>query len=734
MKKKNCSRTSALLLACALALSSVNTAFPADWFKRQAQKVGGAVSGTASKLASSASQGIKKNLGSTIDNVRRLGPAAVVSQLQKQTESLGNKVGYMTTCMLKGECSQAERAAFIGTSVAVLALTAAAVGATLTVAATSKEVEAATQKTSKEVENEKPANIFERLNNKVVSFKQSLASLREGILKKRLTRNQKRALYGTALSIAALVTIAVGAGVLSYVYAEKKKAEREAQATPLPQAESETPAPTQTPAAILGNLKELAQEAKTRIEEKMTPMQEYFAQKVVLDGNNLLQTTASQAKALLKEKTQLAKEAIAAAGEKKEQLAKAAQEKLQKAHALANELKAKIATAGPDFFNKALEQVLHVKLEYIQPTIDKINEYTQRSMRAMEPLFRVRLMGQLTKLTEGINTVMEQVGELSGKWSEALNQLASRATWIKSHVRPEALGGKSSAQIQAEAQVHYPLAAIADKLWNFYPEMMKSVNDFKLAGPGIIVQNYLKLTSTLLEYLAALNQATGTVGKAIISPQLSQALADVRQQLAELGQNIRTATAIKPVLKDVPQSTASALLESLKGATWRVGFKLKDQLMARVNTLNDIYNQRIMPLIDAINHEKDAMMAALYDIPTNIKQSFLKQLELNPQLALAASPVYLARFLGENISKVKGHTTKLTERASEALIATADLIKEIPPTAELVNTALGSEAINAELIGALNAIKGNVENLEGLLKPLDQGLQETLDIVPASGA
>lgn len=233
------SRKLSFILVGSIALSSVGITHPQEWFKKTyksaketvgkaATQFGGAVTGKLKEFASATASRVKGGLSSAFDRVRRLGPAAVVSQLQSQVEKLGKKVGDMANCMIKQEkCSQTERVAFIATAVFVLALTAATVGVTLTVAATSKEVDSVVATTSEEVKGWGPQAVFQRLTNTVSNFKQSLASLRTGILKRQLTRGQKKFLYGTALSIAALVTIAIGVGVGSYVYAQKKQPELE---------------------------------------------------------------------------------------------------------------------------------------------------------------------------------------------------------------------------------------------------------------------------------------------------------------------------------------------------------------------------------------------------------------------------------------------------------------------------------------------------------------------------
>ena len=163
-------------------------------------------------------QKMKGGLGSVFDKIQGIKGEKIVSQLEVQVRKLGGNIGTISSCMFKDTCTASQRAAFIGTSLLVLGLTAAAVGVTLTIAATSKEVDSVVATTSQEVKGWGSQAIFTRLTNAVNKFEQSLASLKTGIIKRELTAGQKKFMYGSALTIAALVTIVTTIAVGSYIY------------------------------------------------------------------------------------------------------------------------------------------------------------------------------------------------------------------------------------------------------------------------------------------------------------------------------------------------------------------------------------------------------------------------------------------------------------------------------------------------------------------------------------
>jgi hypothetical protein len=196
-------------------------------------QVGSAISqlnipGKLKEVAQSASSKITSSLKEKLEQVKNIAPNVIIPRLLENIEKLGNNIGYMANCMAKGSCSNQERAVFIGISITILALTAALIGLTIGIAATSKEVDAQVVKVSEEVKGWGPQAIFTRLKNTAAEFKQNLLNMRTCLLQRKCTSTQKKILYATAGTIAALATIAVGIGIGSYIYAHHKEQQRAA--------------------------------------------------------------------------------------------------------------------------------------------------------------------------------------------------------------------------------------------------------------------------------------------------------------------------------------------------------------------------------------------------------------------------------------------------------------------------------------------------------------------------
>ena len=758
-----------ILTICSFALLLQSTVIaqtsPWDTVKQRAGtvagKVGGAferagqdISGAATKAFEFVSAKAKQAIDAASNKVMSmsLNKERLFNTVQNKMASAGDRVRKIANCMATGkECNVADRVILVATASFIFVALIVLAGSSIGVAARSKIVEDAKKEQAQQVKGWGPKQMAQRLGTIFSDGKNKFVPLKDGIIKGQLTRSQRNFLIGLGASIigATLVLTAVltGLAVYSAQQEEKQKAEIERQRR-LTDTETETtvPAAPGIPTAPLppalkptgkfgfvGDLKNLAKEVSTKIEEKITPMQEYFKKDVIEKGTNTLQTAATNIQTLLKEKTTAAKRAlITTVEENKQKLAELAQKKLNEAKKVAQEFMSEIKAGGEQFYQSALEKILGVTVANIQPSIDKINHFAARVGKAFAPLGNVRIMGQIQTLTNNVNELVAKASTLGGKWKEALTELVSRATWISSHVRPELLGGKSNEELTKEANQKYPLAKQADDIWNFYPKLVAAINDLKLGGPGIIVNNALKITGLLLGALQGLNQAAGKIGKTLISKELSNSLATLRDQLTLLGSNVRTTTVVKPLLKVFPASTPGALLEVLKGYAWRVGTDLHTQIINQVNQITAMYNNVVAPGIEGLKREQAKLVDKVNAIPGNIKKQFMAKLKEKPIETTATAPVQLALILGSEVSGVKADVTSLTNVASELLQGVANMILLTPPMLQLINQATGGDFINPDLTAGLNAISNNIRDIKNNLRNVNEGVQKSIPIVPAA--
>jgi len=698
--------------------------------------------GSIGSALQSASTTAKTKLREASSQVAHLDRAALFASVSNKLESAGVRIRRISNCIASGkECNSTDRVILIGTASFIFVTLMVLAGSALTVAARADLIEKAKQQEAQKAKSSSPKALVNRLGTMIQSGKGRFQSLKAGIISGKLTRSERNFLigFGTSIIGATLVTAAVLAGLA--IYSKKQEETKGRETAPELTGGQQQEAPAQpfpaepSSTSPLNRLKELAQSVDTSIKESLSPMQQYFKDNIVPDSNSILATSANEVKKLLVEKTQLAKTAISTGVvAEKERLAALAQQKLDQAKALAQKITAQIEANSPQFINDALEKLFRIKLDYIQPIIDKITNFMSRSIRAWEPIRQIRLMSQLTALTEKFNTFVRLTGALNTQKSATLRGLTARKTWIRSHVRPVRLGGKTAEQLQEEANIHYPLAAQWDSVWDTYRTLMEGTNELKISGPGIILRTYLKLVASILESVASLNNATGLIGKAVISSRLANSLRAVQKEIITIGDDIKQAATTRPLLIEFPRSTGEALLEALKGYTVRVGPGLNKQLMGLITNVTTAYRTELMPLIEDVKREQAVLSTTFKAIPSNIATAFKAQLTEKPLATIAESPAILTRLIGQNVSTLKKQINTAIKKSTQALSVSTQLIKGIPPIITLINTAMGGQMVNSEIVNRLQTVGESLERLAGELTEVDQGVEQSLDIVPASGA
>ncbi len=699
MKRFSISRTLSLILVSLIAISSVGTTLPADWLKRRAQQAkqvagsaSGALRGGVEKLSSAASGKITSGLSSAYDRVRRMGPAAVVSQLQNQVENLGNKVGYMGNCMVKGTCSNAERAAFIGTSVTVLALTAAVVGVTLSVAATSKEVDSVTKATTQEVKGWGPEQIFQRLNNTVTNFKRSLASLKEGMLKKQLTRGQKKFLYGTALSISALVTLAVGVGVASYVYAEKRQAARpevdlsdleiEAPAAPPVQAPTPEPQPVapSKAAQILDEGKGILLKFKTALEPDVakTAFQQFFRRNFALAKDN-----AQQLSAAIQETVQKGQDKFF---ESKDAAADFFLNKVG-----LGDLKSDLS----DFSVKEMVQkLLNIDFgAFFEGIRDAASQVTSLREQADALLARAESTRQLSKQFDDLKDYIEDVTK---NRIETLKTSAKRYK-IDFAVALAALLAHKNPRVPMAKKIKLEL----QEALKIYPELVEIVNN-KLNLPliGVIIEKLINATvGGALNIAILTNQLAGKLGGVVSSTAMVRELKALKEHVATLGANIKEALSNKVFAVEQP-STKKTIKAFIKNFSAK-GLSTARDLKTHINPILE-QAKIAKPYIDKIKKGLDAYVKKASDAIESIKTA-AGEVKKNPLSAIPRFP----RLLRDQVEQVTG----LTKGAlMQTLTDSTEMLSQMKLNDVVADAFKGFEVVNELLKVDVDGKKASLIN------------------------
>ena len=190
------------------------------------EKIPSAIAIAASKVTASLKEKLQK--------ISKTGAPIIFSRLKSNLDTFQEKIMYVSQCMLRGDCTVQERAAFITTAITILALTLALIGVTATLATISKQVDEKVVEVSGQVKGWKPRDIFNRLQATTSRLKQNILNMENCLIKRECTKAQKNILYATAGTLAALATIAVGVGIGAFIYSEYKRSK---QPTELPKVE-----------------------------------------------------------------------------------------------------------------------------------------------------------------------------------------------------------------------------------------------------------------------------------------------------------------------------------------------------------------------------------------------------------------------------------------------------------------------------------------------------------------
>ena len=731
------SRKISFILVGSIALSSVGTTYPQEWFKKTYKSAketfGETVGKTATQfsqaatsklkqLASAAATKIQGGLSSAFDKVRRLGPAAVISLLQKQVENLGNKVGYMATCMIKGDCSQSERAAFIGTSILVLALTTATVGVTLTIAATSKEVDSVVAATSEEVKGWGPQAVFQRLTNTIRNFKISLVSLRTGILKKELTRGQKKFLYGTALSIAALVTIAIGLGVGSYVYAEKKKAEQERLSKEeIEKQPIKKPTPTNQP--LTASAQELAKPIFLGgIAAAAGNFGKLFDKVIRVDesGRNIFQRTFKTVKAKLDEKTEFAKKALAAVGEKKNELVAKAKKAYEEAMNSANELMAQVKGASSEFIKKALKDLFGIDYDDVKKAVGTVNASLTELRPKLAALDSVPTWNQLTTLQKSWNAVQNTGYILWQKLPELLMQLAARKKdregwWgYIGYGTPQ----EESSEKKRELMRKYPLAFKFDAFIDYYPHFLQLVTNTDVAAAGNAAEQVLDQTGKIFQDVANIYSGAGIWGRMLLTNEMITPLRNIGGYMRAVGKNLKEFANSEPLAqltKELPQQLADTPIKEwfqrIMWAPLESLSRIKDITQTQIPQMIEA-NEQLQKFLRQATELSNTFMIHSTNMWTFVKKTMVQELSKKP----------FQNYLNAAKQAVLKEATISKELFNDVILYTAGIVNYLSKlfnplisTVEQVNDILGKKLITSENIENL---KKSAEQLKAMTSEL----------------
>lgn len=715
------------------------------WFTRAKESI----SQSVPQIAKQSIEGIKRltqpitekitnQLSSTLSAVQQKiqqeGPRALIPMLEKALTQFGLKIGTVSACMLRQEgCTGSERAAFIGSAILVLALTAALIGYTVTVATTAQEIEAQTSRVSYEVQGWGARAIFNRLKNTVESFKETLNSMKSCLITRQCTKGQKKLLYGTAATITALATIAVGIGIGSYIYAQRnKELDQEPVAPSMPEQEALSPIEP-TPSKDL--LEPFQEEMGGDIETAPSRWQQFFNSTIGIANPEPLKRLYTRISDAVKAGTIKTKEKIADAYTDllsrtqnfKELINQTFNIQLDKLKEVFGSIKDSIAELGQiisrpsAYYFGSFANQLNDLVSFIKDLLG--SEQTQEKYQERQDKLDLRI----AQLAEQYDALV-QAGifnkpkeELSKSEKNDLQAYEKERTAVE-----KANDALSKAKIgtsvwSAVKKVHTPKAVNEAAR-----QIIEKINNLDLANVGALSNLTLQAISKLISAGKRLHTTAGRIGAIISDDHIQEGLDQLSSAIASLGSNIKNLVAIRPLII-APQDFKTT--QMIKGAFKAVSGDLFKYLRQHRNQIENLVPNiaTITQLIDPIQIAIGVFKNHLENISSNTKDEFVRLIKAAPLSNIPRAATVLQNSLRVSILSTKLTFNNLLEKISKilseinsiapnALILLAGLDKRI---SEIINTKFFNDGVTAQLQAivtdlqavykATQALKGDVE-------------------------
>ncbi len=722
----------------------------------------------ASQAASWIAGKIQGGLSNALSSIRNLKGETLVTTLQEKTEQLGQKVGYMATCIAKGSCSNSERAAFIGTSLLILALTAGVIGYTVSVASSSKEIDEQVSRTNKQISGWGPSQIFERLTNRITEFKESLTSLRSGIQSRTLTKAQKNFLYGTALSITALVVIALGIGIGSYVYSQKKEAERAADA-------QNTEEETQEPSSNLVDNEDQEFDDNPATEEEIrsaNPWQQFMLKgiDVVKGGPKLLKDAYETIKEKVKKGSLKTKEQIVQAYynaidfaknigsilensldvsiTKMKEGYKNVKDALEQFKTAISNPKELLAQSGIDWFSGQ---------ESFISSIDKFASYIKGLDVMKDDAEEAWDKLSIFKIAHAKGLTAEEFQQKKFELAQQEQQLYIKrssiekeyAAIMQSNLDAKAIVKKKESLAKAKLNLDKEFKELANdkeilrlkqnfdrfvspKYWaeQYYPDLISYINNLKLSSLGKAAQITMNSLGKITQGLAYLANHGGRIGQRLFpnSKEIGEGLTILSRELPALGENFKNLLSVSPIITIEHIKPSQVTVAALKAFTEKKARFLKEHLPKIKNVIDKVkeIQGRVIPL-----EEKMKALTLWFElfkerVTEQFKSALLKEKRIGKAAKIARDAV---------ISVVTKQKIALNEILEELPFIIRTALEMLPDVNTMfvdfnstMKNILGKAPINEELIARLMPITGTrIPNIYEGFKRISNGTKNVAE-------
>lgn len=729
--------------ATALLLSSTPVTQPTigDTFRKAGSSIKATFKAKLPGLVSKTYSRVRENLAPTFKKIKGWGKEAIIKSLQENVGRLGEQVGEIKDCMLFGfQCSAKQRAAFYATAITVLALTAAVVGFTITIAATSKEpdqdLNKAIEATSQDVQGWKPAAVFQRLENRLTTFKQNLLSMQQCLIKRQCTKGQKRALYSIAATIVALVTIAMGVGVGAYIYAEHKKGREKADlpGEPIPEEEAIPGEPT----------------PKEPAPGEKPPRKEGFRPSFSFDETPLQEGRLSKFQQFFRSKVQVAKEKAQSLKAAYQQIKRQVQEGVIRTSKAAADKFLELVAKGKNFA-ELVQAVLEVNLATLHQSVQKAKgelSLFKKSLSTKALKFRkgtfIDQFEDFRNYIKGITDSIAFIKAAGSSTTRALKRLAdikrkSVKYFEKKAAKLEAKGDAESKELAKKARMKIKVKMFLTKsnLESLYPTIIQKINELKIYQVGTFADGVLRGIASLLSAARSIHMNAGKVGLIVSQDNLQKGLQELRYALVGADMQGGLVATIKKALSNRPiivtnQPGAVDLAKSLvKAATTTDRFQFLRKHFSDILSIRRSL-KGLADITDAMEEKVDQFTKDIAQIKEEAKKKFIAKIRANPLKGIPNAAAILRNALEEAVEKSRNAFDVLMKGSMEILLKVQEATPTLFPVFRDLNTyletATGKPFINSQLLQDLIPILTNtVPNIaEGAKK-----LGSTVETIPA---
>ncbi len=357
------------------------------------------------------------------------------------------------------------------------------------------------------------------------------------------------------------------------------------------------------------------------------------------------------------------------------------------------------------FMTQALKETLDIDFTLVTSSFNAIHTYGTRLQKAIAPLEKVRLKNQLMVLTDYLAHIQKNIGDLK-----------------------QAGIVKVSAALAAQALTGYEQKLVTQfkEVYTAYPTIIEHINNFKIAGPGKIMQSVFNRASELIEQIIVLHQSAGKIGTILVQKELIEPLNTIKDNLRKLGNAIDFTTTTKPLIVTSPPTTYEALVTILRNFTFEEGFQIKDLVMQDITTLTNLsetLHHKIHLLIPAVA----TLRASGETIIQRIQEQFMGTIKAAPARTIPRAPFLLREIVEAQVTAIKQQLNTILHYSALSINNLSEMLATTAHFLPYINQCMGATIetpfVNPTIIRGLDFIAEDTQHVSSTIEKINEGIE-----------